>query len=76
MIRNIIYYSDDFGFTDKVIEYANYELMVDEFSSDFDQFDIANTLNGVACTLLKIQDGFGMGGDERISFLSGCAGGR
>ncbi len=56
MIRNIIYYSDDLGFTDKVIEYANYELMVDEFSSDFDQFDIANTLNGVACTLLKIQD--------------------
>ena len=56
MIRNIIYYSDDLGFSDKVVQYANYELMVDEISSDFNQFDIANTFNGVACTLLKIQD--------------------
>lgn len=56
MIRNIIYYCDDLGFSDKVIQYANYELKVDEISSDFNQFDIANTFNGVACTLLKIRD--------------------
>lgn len=56
MIRNIIYYADDLGYTDTVLRYAKCELKVNETASYLDDFDIANTSNGVACTLLKIRN--------------------
>ena len=56
MIRNIIYYADDLGYTDTMLRYAKCELKVNETASYLDDFDIANTSNGVACTLLKIRN--------------------
>ncbi len=55
MIRNIIYYADDLGYTHTVIRYAKCELKVNENASYLDDFTVANTSNGVACTLLKIR---------------------